>query len=48
MIRSGPERRSRAGRIPGAQELRIAEFLGAGRYSASKVIGRAVWLGRSL
>jgi hypothetical protein len=48
VIRSGPEGRSRAGRIPGAQEVRITEFLGAGRYSASKIIGRAVWLGRSM
>ena len=46
--RSGRERRHGDTRTPGSLEMPIGDLLGIGPPTASKVIGRAVWVGRAL
>jgi len=47
---SSSERSRRAGRsLPSrVEELRRSELLGAGRFEVSRVVGRAVWIGRAI
>jgi transcriptional regulator with XRE-family HTH domain len=47
---SSSERSRRAGRSAPSriEELRRSELLGAGRFEVSKVVGRAVWIGRAI
>ena len=46
--RSGQEHRGGLKRIPASREMSLTELLGGGRHSVSKVVGRAVWVGRAL
>ena len=46
--RSGRERRHGDKRMPGSLEMTIGDLLGIGPHTASKLIGRAVWVGRAL
>lgn len=48
MNRSGQRRRRRGKRTPGSLEMSISELWGIGRHAASKVVGRAVWVGRAV
>jgi hypothetical protein len=48
MIRSGQARHGGYKRIPASQEMSLSELLGAGRHLVSKVVGRAVWVGRAI
>lgn len=48
VMRPGQERRSERKRIPVSQEMSVSELLGVGRHAVSKVVGRAVWVGRTL
>jgi hypothetical protein len=46
---SSSERGRRGGRpVSKVEELRLSQLLGAGRSEVSKVVGRAVWIGRAL
>jgi transcriptional regulator with XRE-family HTH domain len=47
----GPTERNGLGRGPryfGSQEVRLPKLLGSGRLAVSKVVGRAVWIGRGI
>lgn len=49
--RVGPTEGNGLGRGPryfGSQEVRLPELLGSGRLAVSKVVGRAVWIGRGI
>lgn len=48
LIRSGQRRRGGPKRIAASQELSLNELLGVGRHAVSKVVGRAVWVGRAI
>jgi hypothetical protein len=48
MIRSEQRRRGGSKRIPASQETSLSELLGAGHHEISKVVGRAVWVGRAM
>ena len=48
MIRSGQRRRGEPKRIPASQAMSLSELLGVGRHAVSKVVGRAVWVGRTM
>jgi hypothetical protein len=48
MIRSEQRRRGGSKRIPASQETSLSELLGTGRHAVSKVVGRAVWVGRAM
>jgi hypothetical protein len=46
--RSEKERRFAKKRGPGSMEMNIGDLFGIGRHAASKVVGRAVWVGRAI
>ena len=46
--RPGRERRHGDKRMPGSLLMTISDLLGMGPHAASKVVGRAVWIGRAL
>jgi hypothetical protein len=48
MMHSGQMRRGGPKRIPASHEMTVSELLGVGRHSVSKVVGRAVWVGRAM
>jgi Helix-turn-helix len=47
-MRSRQEHRGGRKRIPASREISLNELLGVGRHSVSRVVGRAVWLGRTI